>query len=175
MRARLRVAYGGGKAHADGLPAGHPRDAGEQAQHLLAAVAATHAVDRRLVSLVMPSPSVSGRETGMGMDAWDALLESSAVDQLSVYVPWQAQGRDMETAIRTTHEAASRAARAHSKTSLLWVGGSPHPRDKLLEALQVASLAGVGHLVIAGHQTLVGSAAFQRFRGPLARVIAQVS
>ena len=77
--------------------------------------------------------------------------------------------------IRPSHQAVSAAARAHQKSSLLWVGGSPHPRDKLLEVLQVAELAGVEHLVIAGHQTLMGSDAFSNFRKSLRRVIAQVS
>jgi len=142
---------------------------------LLAAVAATQAVDRGLLSLVMPSSAVSSREAGLGTDAWDSLLESSAVDGLSVYVPWQTQGGDMEAAVRSTHEAVSAAARAQQKTSLLWAGGSPHPRDKLLEVLRVADLAGVEHLVIAGYQTLMGSDAFGKFRKSLKRVLEQVS
>jgi len=142
---------------------------------ILAAAAAIQAVDRGLLSLVMPSSAVSSREAGLGTDAWNALLESSAVDRLSVYVPWQIQGREMAATIRSTHQAVSAAARAHQKSSLLWVGGSPHPRDKLLEVLQVAELAGVEHLVIAGHQTLMGSDAFSNFRKSLRRVIAQVS
>lgn len=142
---------------------------------LLAAAAATQAADRRLLSLVMPSSSVSSREVGLGTDGWDSLLESSGVDRLSVYAPWQTQGRDMETAIRSTHEAASRAARARQKDSIMWIGGSPHPRDRLLAALQVAHLAGVKHLVIAGYQSLMGSAQFSRFGRSLTRVLEQVN
>jgi hypothetical protein len=161
-----------------------PVDLDEAAMHfrrrsivmfLLAAAAATQAADRRLLSLVMPSWSVSSREVGMGTDGWDSLLESSAVDRLSVYAAWQTQGREMETAIRSTYEAASRAAQARQKGSVMWVGGSPHPRDKLLEALQVAHLAGVEHLVIAGYETLVGSPQFSKFRKSLTRLMQQVS
>ena len=141
---------------------------------LLAAVAAVHAADRRLISMVMPGSTVTSREAGIGMDGWDSLLESSAVDQLSVYAEWQTQGRDLEATIRSTHEAAERATRARQKGSGLWLGGSPHPRDKLLEGLQLAQLAGVEHLVIAGHQSLMGSAEFGKFRKSLARVIEQV-
>jgi len=141
---------------------------------LLAAAAASQAADRRLISVVMPSSAVSSREAGAGTDGWESLLESSAVDQLSVYAAWETHRGDMATTIRSIHEATSRAARAHHKKSMMWIGGSPQPRDKLLEALRIAYLAGVEHLVIAGHQTLMGSSEFGRFRKSLARVIEQV-
>jgi hypothetical protein len=57
---------------------------------------------------------------------------------------------------------------------VLWVGGSPHPRDRLLEALVVARRAGIEHLVIAGHQTLTASVAYERFRPLLSRTIEKV-
>lgn len=141
---------------------------------LLASAAAIQAVDRRLLSLVMPGSSMSSREAGIGLDEWGALPGSSAVDELSAYASWEQGRTDMETAIRATHEAISTPARKHHKRSVLWIAGSPHPRDKLLDALRVAHLAGVQHLVIAGYQSLVASPAYERFRAPMARVIGQL-
>lgn len=141
---------------------------------LLAAAAAIQAVDRRLASAVMPSASTSVREAGLGADSLSPLAESSAVDVLSVYVPWQSEGRDMETALRNTWQDLQAATRRQRKQSILWIGGSPHPRDRLVEALHIAESAGVEHLVIAGHQTLTASVAYERFRPTLARAIRQV-
>lgn len=141
---------------------------------LLAAAAAIQAVDRRLQSLVMPTASSSSRELGLGADTLGPLAESSAVDALSVYVAWQSEGREMETAIRSAWEQVTAATRRHRKEAILWVGGSPHGRDRLLEALQVASGIGVPHVVIAGHQTLTASVAYERFRPSLSRTIEQV-
>lgn len=141
---------------------------------LLAAAAAVQAVDRRLASVVMPTSLQSGRDAGLGSDTLKPLAQSAAVDMLSVYVPWQSAGRDMEVALRSTVEEANAAVRAERKPLLIWIGGSPHPRDKLLEALKVARNAGVEQMVIAGHQTLTASSAYERFRPELARTIAQV-
>ncbi len=141
---------------------------------LLAAAAAIQAVDRRLVSCLMPASSASSREAGIAADALRPLGESSSVDVLSVYVPWQSENRDMETALRATYQEASAAAGHHHKDVIVWIGGSPHPRDRLLEALQVSRDAGVGHLVIAGHQTLTASVAYDRFRPSLSRMIEDV-
>jgi len=142
---------------------------------LLAAAGAIQAVDRRLVSLVMPTSSASSREAGLADDTLKPIAESSAADALSVYVPWQSQGRDMEIAIRTTAEEAQAATRNSDKPVVLWVGGSPHPRDRLLEAMKIADRAGVEHLVIAGHQTLTASVAYESFRPSLTRAIEQLS
>jgi len=142
---------------------------------LLAATAAIHAVDRRLASIVMPTSSASSRDAGIADDTLKPVAESSATDALSVYVPWQSEGRDLEIALRGKAEEAHAATRANGKPVLLWVGGSPHPRDRLLEALKVASRAGVEHLVVAGHQTLTASVAYERFRPSLKRAIEQVS
>lgn len=142
---------------------------------LLAATAAIQAVDRRLGSVVMPTCSASNREAGIADDALKPVAESSATDILSVYVPWQSEGRDMEIAVRSKAEEARAATGATGKPLVLWVGGSPHPRDRLLEAIRVARRAGVEHLVIAGHQTLTASVAYESFRPALTRAIEQVS
>lgn len=142
---------------------------------LLAANAAIHAVDRRLRSVVMPTSSASAREAGIGADQLAPLAECSAVDMLSVYAPWQSQSRDMETAVCATVEGAKAAARRHRKPLVLWIGGSPHPRDRLLDALRVADRVGVEHVVIAGHQTLTASPAYERFRASLSQAIERVS
>ncbi len=142
---------------------------------LLASAAAIQAVDRRLVSVVMPVSSASSLEAGLADDTLAPVAESSATDVLSVYVPWQSEGRDMEIAVRTTAEEAQAATRKNRKPVVLWVGGSPHPRDRLLEALTVARRAGVKHLVIAGHQTLTASVAYERFRPSLAEAIEQAA
>ena len=141
---------------------------------LLAATAAVHAVDRRLASVVMPTSSVSSREAGLADDALKPIAASSAADMLSVYAPWQSEGRDMEIAIQKTVQGAQAATRGTEKPVVLWVGGSPHPRDRLLEALKVASRAGVEHIVIAGHQTLTASVAYESFRPSLTEVIQQL-
>jgi len=141
---------------------------------LLAAAAAIQAVDRRLLSVVMPTASAGSHEAGIAADALGPVADSSAVGALSVYVPWQSAGRDMETAVRSTYEEAAAATRKHRKETIIWVGGSPHPRDRLLDALQVASNAGVEHLAIAGHQTLTASVAYDRFRPSLSRMIERV-
>ncbi|MGD9496260.1 MAG: hypothetical protein AB7Y46_08115 [Armatimonadota bacterium] len=138
---------------------------------LLAAAAAIQAVDRRLLSVAMPTSSASSREAGIAADALGPVASASGVDALSVYVPWQSQGRDMEVALRTAIADALTATRAQRKETIIWIGGSPHPRDRLLDALQVAWRAGVQHLVIAGHQTLMASAAYERFRPSLTRMI----
>lgn len=141
---------------------------------LLAGAAAIQAVDRRLASIVMPTSSASSREAGLADDALRPIAESSAADMLSVYVPWQSEGRDMEIAIRTTAEEAHAAAGKHDKPVVLWIGGSPHPRDRLLEALKIAKSAGGDHLIIAGHQTLTASVAYESFRPSLTRVIREI-
>lgn len=141
---------------------------------LLAATAAIQAVDRRLASAVMPTSSASSLEAGLADDTLAPVAESTATDVLSVYVPWQSEGRDMEVAIRTTAEEARASTRKSRKPVVLWVGGSPHPRDRLLEALVVARRAGIEHLVIAGHQTLTASVAYERFRPLLSRTIEKV-
>jgi hypothetical protein len=141
---------------------------------LLAATAAIQAVDRRLGSVVMPTCSASSREAGLADDTLKPIAQSSATDILSVYVPWQSEGRDMEIAVRGTAEEARAAVDGSGKPVVLWVGGSPHPRDRLLEAIKVASRAGIEHLVIAGHQTLTASVAYQRFRPALTEMIEQV-
>lgn len=138
---------------------------------LLAATAAIQAVDRRLASLVMPTSSASSREAGLADDTLGPIADSSATDALSVYVPWQSEGRDMEVAIRNTAEEVHAATRKSRKPAVLWIGGSPHPRDRLLEALTVAARADVRHLVIAGHQTLTASVAYERFRPLLSRTL----
>ncbi len=142
---------------------------------LLAATAAIHAVDRTLESVVMPTCSASAREAGLAVDRLDPLGESSAVDMLSVYVPWQSETRDMETVIRERVREAEAATRRQRKPVVLWIGGSPHPRDRLLDAMRVAYDAGVEHLVIAGHQTLTASVAYDRFRASLSEAIERMS
>lgn len=142
---------------------------------LLAAAAAIHAVDRRLESVVMPTCGASAREAGLGADDLRPVGESSAVDMLSIYAPWQSQARDMETAINATVADAMAATRRQRKPMVLWIGGSPHPRDRLLDAMRVARNAGVEHLVIAGHQTLTASVAYERFRASLAQAIERMS
>lgn len=141
---------------------------------LLAAAAAIQAVDRRLLSVVMPASSAGSREVGLAADTLEPVARHSAVDVLSVYVPWQSAGRDMEMALRGAQEEAAAAAGRHRKRSAVWVGASPHPRDRLLEALQVAAKAGVGHLVIAGDQSLTASPAYKGFRPALSGAIARV-
>lgn len=141
---------------------------------LLAAAAAIQAVDRRLTSAVMPSATLGSREAGLGADDWAGLPGSSAVDVLSAYASWEPGGPEIDTAIRTTHEALAAAARKHHKGTVLWIAGSANPRDKLLECLRLAHMIGVEHVVIAGHQSLVAAPSYERFRGSLARVIAQL-
>lgn len=142
---------------------------------LLASAAAIQAVDRRLLSIVMPVSAASSLEAGLADDTLGPVSESSATDVLSVYVPWQTQGRDMEIAVRTTAEEAQAATRRNRKPVVLWIGGSPHPRDKLLEALTVARRSNVQHLVIAGHQTLTASVAYERFRPSLSSALARAA
>lgn len=142
---------------------------------ILAATAAVHAVDRRLLSMVMPTSSASSREVGLAADALQPLAQGSGIDAISVFVPWQSEHRDMEVALRTACEEAVAAARAHGRSAFTWIGGSPHPRDRLLDSLDVARKAGVEHLVIAGHQTLTASVAYERFREALARAIRGVA
>ncbi len=141
---------------------------------LLAAAAAVKAVDRRLVSAVMPGSSATSREAGLGSDALEGLADASAVEALSVYVPWQSEGRDMEIALQNTWKQLADAVDAAGKGSMLWIGGSPHPRDRLLEAIEVAAAAGVPLLVIAGHQTLTASVAYERFRPRLSQTIRRI-
>lgn len=141
---------------------------------LLAATAAIQAVDRRLVSVVMPTTAGGSREFGLATDRLEPLARHGAVGAISVYVPWQSAGRDLETALCSAQEEVSTVAGRHRKRSLLWIGGSPHPRDRLLDALGIAARAGVKHLVIAGDQTLTASAAYPRFRAALSREIARV-
>lgn len=141
---------------------------------LLAAAAAIQAVDRRLLSVVMPSSAGGSRELGLGADVLEPIARHSAVDVLSVYVPWQSAGRDMEMALRGAQEEAAAAAERYRKCSVVWIGGSPHPRDRLLEAVEVAARARVRHLVIAGDQTLTASPAYPRFRPALRGALARV-
>lgn len=142
---------------------------------LLAAAAAIQSVDRRLSSIVMPSAVMTARQAGIGTDDWGGAPGSSAVDQLSVYASWGERQSDMATAIHSIHEAVATAAGRYGKSSLLWIAGSPAPRDRLLDAMRMAHVAGVEHLVIAGYQSLVASPEWERFRGPMASVIAQLS
>ena len=142
---------------------------------LLAATAAIHAVDRRLESVVMPTCATGSIEAGIASDQLRIAGDSSAVDVLSVYAPWQSQSRDMEVAIRATVADAMAATRRQRKPVVLWVGGSPHPRDRLLDALRVARDSGVEHVVIAGHQTLTASVAYESFRPSLSQAIERMS
>lgn len=141
---------------------------------LLAAAAAIQAVDRRLVTAVMPSAALGSREAGLGADDWGGLPASAAVDLLSAYASWEPGGPQVETAIRTTYQSLAAAARRHGKGTLLWVAGSPNPRDKLLDCLRLAHHVGVEHLVVVGHQSLVAAPGYDRFRAALAKVLSQL-
>ena len=144
------------------------------AMFLLAAGAAIEAVDRRLLSLVMPTPSLGASEVQTGCEDWRVLLRCSAVDGLSVWVPWQTRGTQMEGTLVDLIEGAKKKGQAEGKQILLWVVGSPHPRDRLLDTIMCANLAGCEHLVISDYDALFGSSAFPAIAEPLRRMLARV-
>jgi hypothetical protein len=144
------------------------------AMFLLAAAAAIEAVDRRLVSFVMPTPSLGPSEVQTGAEDWRTLARCSAVDGLSIWVPWQARGAQMEGTLVDLFEGARKKGLGEGKQVVLWVVGSPQPKDRLLDTIMCAHLAGCEHLVISDYESLFRTSAFAPFAASLSRTLARV-
>jgi hypothetical protein len=141
---------------------------------LLAAAAAVQAVDYRLESLVMPTPALPGTPVHSGTGDWNALAASSACDILSAFVPWQHHNVSLEQGLRQVQQEGQRHTQRHGKRLQLWLAASPSPRDRLLEAIQMAAKLGVERLVLSDYGSLVEGSGFGRMSGELQRAIAAV-
>jgi hypothetical protein len=141
---------------------------------ILAAAAAVQAVDSRLYSMVMPSPTLDTTQDLTGTDDWGQLLQSSAVDALALYIPWQERHADPALAIRETFNLASVKSTAHAKPCHIWLSASPRPQDKVLDNLLVAHDAGVPAVVLSDYSTLLAAPGIHRIMPRLKDMIARV-
>lgn len=139
---------------------------------LLAAAAAIQAVDYRLESVVMPTPTLPGMPIFTGTGDWEAIAACSACDILSIFIPWQHHNVPLEQALRDVYQEATRHTQRHGKRTLLWTAASPSPRDQVLEAIRVAASLGAERLVLSDYGSLIDSAAFPRFADDLQAAIA---
>ncbi len=142
---------------------------------ILAAAAAIQSVDPRLYSLVMPTPTLDMNTDNHGTGDWTAILESSAVDGLALYVPWQERQVEPDHAIRELHNLGARGQRAASKPCHIWTSASPRPQDRVIENIFAAKAAGAPRLVLTDYTTLFRTPASQRFIPRLKDAISRVS
>ncbi len=142
---------------------------------VLAAAAAVQAVDPRLYSLVMPSPALDTTQDYTGTGDWGQLLESSAVDGLALYVPWQERGVDPTQAIKELHNLGSRRQQGTTKPCHIWIPASPRPQDRVVDNLLAAREVGVPRLVLTDYSTLFRAPGSPRIIPQLTEAIAKVS
>ena len=142
---------------------------------ILAAAAAIQSVDRRLQSLVLPTPRMPGEQRFPGNERLGGLAESSGVDGLCIMVPWQDMGWDMEYALREALERADRATRQHDKGSALWVVASPHPEDRAIDTVEFAARVGAQALVISDYASLVEAPEFPQMMPSLREALHRVA
>lgn len=141
---------------------------------LLAAAAAIQAVDYRLESVIMPTPTVPTNPVHSGTGDWNALAACSACDALSVFVPWQHHNAPLEPALHDLNREAKRHAEKHGKQWLLWVAASPSHRDRVVDAVRVAGQVGATRLILSDYGSLVEGSGFARLAPELAKGIAAV-
>jgi len=161
-----------------------PRDLNEQVHtfrrfsivmFVLAAAAAVQAVDARLYSLVMPSPTLDTTQDNTGTADWSQLIECSAVDGLALYVPWQERGAEPAQAIKELYNLASRGQKTTIKPCHIWIAASPRPQDRVVENLLSAHEAGVPRVVLTDHTTIFRAPGADRFIPRLQDTIARTS
>ncbi len=122
------------------------------AMFLLAARAATQAVDRRLRSIVMPPPLNAPNSRYSGGDDWGLLADSAAVDAISVLVIEEGAGAELDhTALYT--DAASVIA-AKGKQVWLWVASDLESAEKVANHKELATRLGAQRLVVADYESL---------------------
>jgi hypothetical protein len=141
---------------------------------VLAAAAAVQAVDGRLYSLVMPSPALDTTQDNTGTDDWGDLLDSSAVDGISLYVPWQEHQVDPSHAIQELHTLAIARQQSTLKPCHLWLAASPRPQDRTTENILSASQAGCPRVVLTDYTTVFRAQGSSRFVPRLREVVSQV-
>jgi len=137
----------------------------------LAAAAAIESVDRRLTSLVMPSPHLSSGQHLTGNEDVQRLASCAGVSGLCVMVPWQELGWDMEHALREAAEGPARVTHACDGVCAVGVNCSPRPEDRTIETIQFAARLGIDAMVMADYTTLIESPAFPLIREPLAEAL----
>jgi hypothetical protein len=142
---------------------------------ILAATAAIQSVDSRLYSLVMPRPTLDTAMDNSGTADWGQLLESSAVDGLALYVPWQERNVRPDQAIAELHNLAARKQNTTSKPCHLWIPASPRPQDRVIENLLTARDTGVPRVVLTDYSTVFRAPDSRGFISRLQDTIAKVS
>ncbi len=141
---------------------------------ILAAAAAVQAVDPRLFSMVMPTPTLDTIQDHTGTDDWGKLLQSSAVDSLALYIPWQERQAEADQAIRETYKLAAVKSTSHGKPCHIWISASPRPQDKVLENLRVAYEAGAASVVLSDYATFIDPPGIHRILPRLRETVAAV-
>lgn len=131
---------------------------------VLAATAAVQAVDRRLRSLVMPSPRMGRVRWFPGTEDVAQLARCAGVDGLCALVPWQEMGASMEFGIRQALEEVARPAHAEGKGCALWLNASPRVADRTLDALECALRHGADAVVLSDYSSLIDSPGFPFMR-----------
>ncbi len=139
---------------------------------VLAATAAIQAVDNRLYSLVMPSPSLDTTQDNTGTDDWADLLDSSAVDGIALYVPWQEHQVEPSHAIQELHQLAQARQRGTLKPCHLWLAASPRPQDRTIENILTAQRAGCPRIVLTDYTTVFRAQGSSRMIPALREAIA---
>ncbi len=141
---------------------------------LLAAAAAVRSVDRRLQSLVVPSPRLGKEQRYTGSEDIAVLAQCAGVDGLCITVPWQEMGWDMEYGIREVNKGPAQIAHAHKKGCGLWLMAGPRREDRTIDALEFAARAGTDAVVLSDYDGLIAAPGFSAMRPALADAIARV-
>lgn len=134
---------------------------------LLAAAAAIQSVDRKLTSLVLPTPRLGRMQWHTGAEDLERLAGCSGVDGLCVMVPWQEMGWDMEFGIREAQSMAAQVAHRHGKPCPIWVTASPQLASRTVETVEFAARLGVDALVLSDYDSLVAARNFRDIRSNL--------
>jgi len=142
---------------------------------LLAATAATKSINPAARSIVKTTPWLAPGQVAMESEHWQPLLTSAAVDGLAVAADWRAARAGMEDLMSRIARGAMREAEQAGKLAQIWVGGSPAPEDRLLEALRFGLRLGAPEMVISDFGSLMRHPGFTDMRGQLKQLLRQAA
>jgi len=142
---------------------------------ILAAAAAIQSVDRRLQSLVVPSPRLGREQWYSGNEDLGLLAQCAGVDGLCMPVPWQEMGWDMEYGLREVQKGAAGITHAHQKGCAVWLTASPRPSDRTVDAIEYAARVGTDAVILSDYGSLVAAPGFSAIQPALTDTIAQLA
>ncbi|MFQ6132620.1 MAG: hypothetical protein ACE5R4_11330 [Armatimonadota bacterium] len=142
---------------------------------LLAATAAIKGINPAARSVVKMTPWLAPGQVAMESEYWQPVLASAALDGLAVSADWSPPRGGMEDVMSRIAHGAMREAEQASKQAQIWVGGSPAPEDRLLEALRFGLRLGATEMVVSDFESLVRHPRFPELRGQLRRLLREAA